>query len=46
MFVLYIIVMYKVDEYYSVEYDLGLFWEDKDLVIFWLVIDFILFDKD
>ncbi|EMA6342270.1 dTDP-4-dehydrorhamnose 3,5-epimerase [Bacillus cytotoxicus] len=40
------LVMYKVDEYYSVDHDDGLYWNDESLAITWPVREPILSEKD
>lgn len=39
-------VFYKVDEYYALEYDRGIIWNDKDLGITWPIESPILSEKD
>ncbi len=39
-------VQYKVDAYYSAEYDRGIFWRDPDLKIDWPVTEAVLSEKD
>ena len=39
-------VLYKVDNYYSEEYELGLIWNDSDIGIIWPVDNPILSEKD
>ncbi|MFB5674638.1 dTDP-4-dehydrorhamnose 3,5-epimerase [Paenibacillus terreus] len=39
-------VMYKVDEYYSLEHDRGILWNDPALAIDWPVSKAVLSDKD
>lgn len=39
-------VLYKVDEYYSKEYDRGILWDDPDIGIEWPTNQVILSDKD